>query len=978
MSDSVHLHLGLHLADTWREVAGPWLVRATRAALGSELPWVVLTPSRAYAQALKALLLADQRSVGGIHFWTPGDLRRALRLHMSFQARIGIREHLHVLLASVAAEQEEASAQAVARDPARLLRSLDQVHAGGHPVTELGFAPAEKVAAAYAKALEHTHLTTVQQFDWALARKPPAGVLGGLLVLGFDAAHWELWPLLQGAVRSAVEAEVVLTRPRSKAEDLDQAWVSSWEEEFGEAEPMAETEEPSRFAALAQQMENPEGSASGVTPPISILIGRHLREQASAVVAQCAAWLAEGTVSRLGILLPGPGPLAREISSQLKARGLLHYDSLGHPAPPSLTARRWRAWIQLQRTYRLGPLKQVLELSPELSLPEGWERQAERALGDMLVDDLPVLSERLYHLKHAETATLLSGLESLSAEDTLHQLLQETKAHWTRLKWDDALAALKLQESAVESMREYDLTASLFLDWLEAVTPSPAQVRDPESTNPLALVHLVTYPQAEGLAWSHVIMTDLNEGQWPPSFDTISYLHERQITALNHGVLATGRQGEGHTVVQPGHALMLGPNERRALCRRQFYNLVESARRGLALTCVLESEEGKGRILPASDLLSHLYFSAFREPLSEAAMQARHAATADWLDALPAAPREPPPAQPAPMHQVRIAYDERRRDAPFGIYACAFAQPPAQAISLSCKEWQDALVDPASVWMKHYLGVAPARDENGDRWPMTRGSWVHAWLARGLCRSSNTFVPRAHGAAIAEAVERVAGQTREVLSLPFQTNQRAVPEWWRARWAEAEWLALHFARRLAELNDWPWAATEWKLPQPCEVKLIGPALRLRGRLDLLLSQREPEGVPEAGWLADFKTGSDKKLSARSFQKQFLRGEGVQLALYALALEAAGCREVHISLLNADSEVAPQIGLPEVHEALSIWEALAVMQESGIFGMRGKVRNEFGRSVTLPLAHLEVDQDLWERQWQLTHPYLAEADEGAHE
>ncbi len=64
MAESGHLHLGLNLADSWREVAEAWFGRATRAALGGEMPWVVLSPSRAYAQALKAQLLAEGRSVG--------------------------------------------------------------------------------------------------------------------------------------------------------------------------------------------------------------------------------------------------------------------------------------------------------------------------------------------------------------------------------------------------------------------------------------------------------------------------------------------------------------------------------------------------------------------------------------------------------------------------------------------------------------------------------------------------------------------------------------------------------------------------------------------------------------------------------------------------------------------------------------------------------------------------------------------------
>ena len=976
MSASVHLHLGLALSDTWREVARPWFDRAVGAALATEAPWAVLTPSRSLGLALKARLLAEGRSVGGLYFWTPGDVRNALRQAAATSGTVAVREHLHLLLASVATGSDERPAAAVARDPARLLRSLDQLQAAGHPARELGFPPAEKMATACATGMQAAGWTTVQQYDWNLARHPPAGALGGLLVLGFDAAHWELWPLLQAAVQSAAEVHVVLTRPRSKAEDLDQAWVGTWEEAFGEAAPVDEAGEPGTFAALAQQMENPEGDTGSATHEVRVLIGRHVREQATAVVAQCAAWLATESVSQLGILLPGPGPLAREISLQLRTRGLAHFDSFGHPAQPSVSAQRWRAWTTLQRTFRLRNLRAVLDLTPTLPAPDGWERHVERALGDVLVDDLDVLSARVAHTGHEPDAAFLRRFAALPAQGTLHDLLEATRQAWHTLGWPDVQAILEPQASAVAALSDRTLTAALFLDWLEAVAPGPAQLRDPESGNPLARIHLLPYTQAEGLTWSHLILADLNEGQWPPSFETPSYLSDRQITALNRSVLATGRQGEGHIVVKNGHALMLGPNERRALCRRQFYNLVESARAGLALVCALESEDGKGRILPASDFLSHLYFVAFREPLTEKVMHARQAVTAQWLANLPTPDTADHSLQALPVDRVAEAYAQRRVQEPFGRYECAFTSPPAQAIALSCKEWQDALVDPAAVWMKYYLGVAAASDADRDRWPMTRGSWVHAWLARALVQKSNHFAIRAQGSAILEATGQAARRTRDDIAASFAKAHRALPDWWRARWAQAEWLARQFARRLADLPDWPWAATEWSLPKQGEVRCGDVSLRLRGRLDVLLSRQEPAGIPEYGWLADFKTGSDKKLSAKNYGKQFLSGEGVQLALYALALEAAGVREVYISLLNADTEVEPQISLTEVHGAQPMWNEFARMQATGIFGLRGAVRSEFGRSVVLPLATLAVDEDGLEEKWRLTHPDLAEADEAA--
>jgi hypothetical protein len=896
-----------------------------------------------------------------------------LRQATNESTTVAVREHLHLLLASLAVGRKEPALVALARDPARLLRSLDQLRAGGHDARQLGFPPAEQLAAAWASALNEIGWTTVQQFDWNLSQRPPAVHLGGILVMGFDAAHTELWPLLQAAVRLAEEAHVVLTRPRSKAEDLDQAWVGTWEESFGEAEPIGEEGEPGAFAALAQRMENPEAMLPPPTQPVRVLIGRHVREQASAVTAQCAAWLGTGEVTRLGILLPGAGSLAREISIQLQAHGLTHFDSFGHPAPPAISSQRWRAWTTLQRAFRIDNLHRVVQLSPTLVAPDQWEKRVDQALGDVLVDEVDVVAARVDQRGHDATATFLRRFTALPAQATLGELLRATRTAWTALGWSDALALFEPQAAAVAALENRPLSAALYLDWLEAVASSPAQLRDPETANPLARIHLLPYHQAEGLAWSHLIMADLNEGQWPPSFDTPGYLSEEQITALNKSVLITGRQGEGHTVVKSGHALMLGPNERRALGRRQFYNLVESARHGLALVCALEGDDGKGRILPASDFLSHLYFMAYDQPLSETTMHRQHEATQKWLATLPPPEATPTAPQPLPVQQVTRAYDERRQNKPFGIYECTFATPPAHPASLSCKEWQNALIDPASAWMKKYLGVESGRDENRDRWPMTRGNWVHAWLARALCPKANRFEKRARGAALLTGTTQAADHTRAGIAPAFAAGQRSLPDWWLARWSQAEWMARLFARRLAEVDDWPWAATEWSLPKACVIPLLDGPLNLYGRLDLLLAQEEPGDIPAVCWLADFKTGKDNKLSPKNYRQQFLQGEGVQLALYALALETAGAREVQISLLNAGAEVGPQITLHEVHEALPMWEELARMQKTGAYGMRGGLRQEFGRSLTLPLATLRVAVDVWEEKWRMTHPALAETE-----
>jgi len=976
VAGSVQLLLGGAFDDTWREVARPWLAGAARQALLADAPWVVLAPSRAWGHALKARLVADGLHIGGVFFWTPGELRDHLRRQQQRPPHIAVREHLHLLLASTADREEADAARAAAREPARLMRSLDQLTAAGLDARALDFPPAEQLARRFASALQDAHWTTVQEFDWSLARQPPAPALASLLLLGFDAAHWELWPLLSAAVRSARQATVVLTAPRSKAEHLDQAWIGTWEHAFGEAEPLATEERPAPFAVLAHRMENPEGDAGRrEAPAIEVLIGRNVREQAEAIVAQCLAFLAQPDATRVGVLFPGPDPLCREVSAQLLRRGIPHFNAFGHVTPPPSLLLRWRAWTGLQRSYRLEPLRVLLQLDDAAAPPEKFQRAVDRAYGDVLVDDLPVLAARLHDLGRddsLEAARFLSRYERLPDRGTLAELRDATRQAWLKLGWTDLLAELEPQLLPLAGLAERPLSSGAWLDWLDNVAPSAAPAREADAATPLAHLHLLSYPQAEGLPWSHLVLTDLNEGSWPPPFDPAGFLSDDRIAALNRDALEQGAQGEGHVTTKAGRALLLGASERREIFRRQFYNLVESATSGLAVTCALESEDASGRVSPASDFLSHLYFTANGAPLTEHRMEELQAVTARWLARVPPPTAIDPPQQPAGLPQVTAAYQARRARAPFGPYECAFpAAPPPRPARLTCKEWERAVRDPAGAWMALYLGVQPADEiRTADRWPITRGTWVHQWLARALCDSLGRFEPRARGADIAPRVRQAVQVTQRAIAHAFAVAGRAEPQWWRARLDHAEWMALQFARRLAALTDWPMAAAEWTLPRLAHYQGARGRLELRGRIDALLAQEAGEGLPALCWVADFKTGNEKALTEKNLSARLLDGYGVQICLYALALASSGAREVAVSLLTPETAVAPQANLDAIRARQPFWDELVRMQDSGIFGLRGQVRAEYGPALELPLATLPVEEELLEEKWALTHPDLA--------
>ncbi len=977
MPQRVQLIQGAGFGFLWA-AAREWFARASREALAGPAPWVVLTGGRPMAHALKARLLAEGTNLGAVYFWSPGDARDFLRRALAQPPELVVREHAHLLLALAAESIERAP-----REPARVLRALDRVQAAGLAAGALEYPPVERLAGQLEKDLSDAGWVTKQQLDWRLAERPPEGLIAHLLVAGFDGAHFESWPLLQAAVRCSREALVLLTAPRSKAEWLDQAWIGTWEEQFGGSETGSTDVSGTPFAPLAQRMEfGAEHAAEQPAPRPAVRIGRTLQEQAEAVAAQLILFAAEPAATRIAALFPGRGPLAREVSARLLARGVPHYDAFGFLPPPDPALARWAAWSALQRTPTLAGLHRLLDQPHPLgpAVPEGLFDTLKRAAGDVLVDDLAVLGARLKDMGAPEAldaARFIELFRPLPARNTLALHFEQTCARWTALGWSDLLTALDSQWRTVAPFGGREASLGQWLDWLDSAAPVAAPVRAPHAANPFALIHLLPYAQAEGLDWSHLVLAGLNEGHWPPPAEADGFLTDDRVGMLNKAALRQGRQGEGHWTLQPGRSLMLGASEQRELQRRQFFNLVEGVTSGLALTASLEADGDSGRLLPASDFLSHAFFTATGAPLTGELMREIQALTSGWLAAWPAAPHIAGPRQPVPIERTGQAFRARRAPAPFGSFECAFERaPPPKPAQLTCKKWETAIRDPARVWMETFLSVAPPDDlRDLDLWPLTRGNWVHRWLAAALCPVLGRFETRRRGEEITRHIRRLAAATRAEIVPAFRAAGREEPQWWRARLAQAEWLALQFGAQLAALDGWPAAAVEWNLPKGAAHAAGSSALALRGRIDVLFAPDAAAALPAKAWIADFKTGQDKPLSEAALAARLAEGIGVQLCLYALALAGAGGADLHISLLTPQAPLAPQLGLARIKEQGPFWSELARMQETGIFGIRGEVRAEYGMGLVLPIATLPVERDLLEEKWALTHAGLR-AEEGA--
>lgn len=1059
-SCEVSLHIGNSFQAAWENVLLPWFESIAPRAFENQAPVAVVAPIGSHSAFLRQKLLEHRVSLLGIKFLSPRLLREILLRGSS--AKLPLREHLRLLLATAAeefsartrageSEQDDFDlatiAKSVARDPDHFLRAIDQLNAAGWSFADAGSPALQKIVDSFQKLAGQCGFQMLHEADRtaveAAATSPPR--FSDLLVTGFNAAHWPVWPLLRAAVLSARKATVVLSDPRDEARDLDETWVGTWEETFGASQPISEA-----VAALDQRRTNEcdghrrplqqDAEPSGETPAgrktflheltrlpespselkaraahpiedVHFLVGRNATEQARAIVALTAQFLSEKSCERIGILFPSPGALHRLVTALLEETKIPHNDAIGHPATNPLDGPDWRAWLDLQENPRLKSLFRFLrtfengeKIFADVSVAN-FEKTLRSAYDDVLIDDIEVLREYCAHRNGEEhcarVASGLTKLRFLPEHGAMSILLGESRKIFEQFGWRERWSEIdRLSRNWSEAVSAL-VSRRTYLRWLAEIGCTPAIERDECGDHPYSRVQLLRYAAAEGQDWPHLILTGLNEGEWPPRGDDSGFIREQEIVDLNRGIrrlnrsaIRQGRHGEGQWSVEEGKTLYLGPAEQAEIARRQFFNLLESAGEKIGVTANLFQDSAPERTWNPSDFFSRLYFAARGKPVSQEVMDALEASTRAWLKKMDAVAGivDPGSAVNANIAQSRAAYDARRQPEESGEHEFALLKPPERAVSFRVTDWEKALKNPALVWMKYFLGVE-ADDETGDGWSRSTGKWVHDWLAQSAgATNENGFVQLPPLEAIRSRLLDAAREFLSQVERLCERCSRALPDWWSSGWNNALYVADCLAAHLSELHDWSHLATEWQLASPEIIPLDdNKDLRIRGRIDLILARGRANaslfGFADL-WVIDFKTGRQRGFNLRELRrnesskeklhKQLVDGRGVQLGLYALAARQLGGSSIQLTLLTPSGDLEPQFHIGDVLEQEGFWCELHRMQETGVFGMLGEVRPEFGFAPPYPLATLGVDLDLLREKWRATHPAFATLQYGGGE
>jgi hypothetical protein len=1001
----VSVHLSSSFAAAWETVLLPWFRSVATSAFKESEPVAVVTPLAAAATFLRSKLLERGISLLGVKFLTPVQLREII---VQGGASIPLREHLRLLL-SIAAEQSAPSqdpdlaaiAKSVARAPDNLLREIDRVRAAGWNFSDVAPPALHVIAEKFDELVRQCGFQLVHESDRAAIEiaRTTAPPLSNLLVTGFSGAHWPLWPLLQATALAAQRATVVLEYPREQTRAVDEAWIGTWEEFFGPATPVVEERErPRPFADLVRPINATIGLATRNRP--HFLVGLDMNEQARAIAAMAIKFLSEKSCARLGILFGRAGALPRLVSQLLARAGIAHNDAIGHVAPGEFETAGWSAWLVLQENHQLDSLLRFLDANPDSGgeLPIQTVRDKLRlAYRKILIDNIAVLREycarQTGDAEFRAIAKLLARIRFLPTNAALSRFLAETKTVFAELKWNNRWAELDRLSKTWSHALDQEFSRATYLRWLNEIINSYAIARAPDGKHLYSRVHLMSYAEAEGNQWSHLIVAGLNQGEWPQSESESGLLHEEQIADLNARAIRRGSQGEGHAVARDDKTILLGVQERRQIALRQFSSALESVEHGLAITASLHQESAPERVWNPSELFSQIYFAARGTPLSQEAMSILQQRTRAWLADIAAVshPEHSPQAarsDSASIAQTRVAYDARRRaNISFGEYEFALREPIDRQITLRATEWDKVVKIPALIWMKTYLGVE--NEESGlNEWSATTGNWVHDWLAQiAGTASHNVFVDLPPADEMRERVAQAARAFKKQIVDLCLACGRAPPDWWHSGWSNALALADCLASKLGEADGWPCMAAEWNLQSPQIISLKrGMELRLRGRIDLVLGQSRPN-KPEFRrqiWIIDYKTGSTKSLrptgnvpDARfaAVRRKLVRGDAIQLGLYGLAARELGATDIRLSLLSPRTDLErPQLALVDLEAHSDFWGELHRMQETGIFGLRGPIRSEFSFAADYPLAMLPIDMEFLHEKWSVTHPPFADEED----
>jgi hypothetical protein len=949
----IELLLSRHADTAWMEVVRPWL----EGGRGQLARAFVIVATRGQAHGFKQRCLMEGVPLLGVEFLTPGLARQKWRA-LAAEPRpvlgrelllLGLRTLIARCLAPLTiADEHWGFWKSLQSDPERALDDFDTLLKGCFRAEDFPLEPLRAIFTELTAWVDGhgAGFAPVEAERAGLAQLPAnATRIGGrLLVCGLGAEHWGEFFNVAAFVRRMTDVTVVLPEPafRGRA-DSDEKWVELWQSLLGvlaqpvDAPPPVKTCEP--VGALWTREP-----ADGATERATVLVGRARADEMVLVADAITERLANGA-ENIGVIFPKADAAYLRLVALLRAREVPFADLLEGAAMPPVDVQAQRALVSF---YKGGArIDDLLEIWPLLrALGAGNDEHVNLTLAtvrracERSFDELHThaLAAHVEHWKEAEPALAEIARKLLPAwpdELTLADALARFEAVCEALSIVEPEGLGPLEAFAQKAGDEV-FPVAVVLATLEEFLPSKSPPADRTGKGTFARVTITTRRRAEGLAWSHLFLTEANAGVWPDRGQPSPWLTDEQREELNN----RGR-----------FTLGLFTSEHRAALEKESYaQLARDTRSEVVFSAALFDEENPELPLAPNSWVERVLWA------SGAATEAGGLEEAFAREARVAVDI----VKPDESDEKWKAIWDGRRDAERPFDEHFFAGDPAV---ITPKKWsarrvEQGVQDPAVLWFESVLGVQRVPWE-----PLVRGraralgQLAHALLAEALTAGqvgAGGFGPLPSQA---EAAERLAR------ALVTKRAGWPADRYWDSFHAELTHACEVLLGRTYEIAPaQAFVAAEWNLPRGATVKCGEGRIEVGGRVDLVLSDRP-------GWrgatveILDFKTGGDVKLNAARMARD---GRSLQLALYLAAMQALGAASGRVWMVKIEPGGTTSLRMEELDVALMSLTRLEKFIESGRYGALTADRAEYPPyGYTWPLACVPIPATVLEAKFVKT-------------
>ena len=97
------------------------------------------------------------------------------------------------------------------------------------------------------------------------------------------------------------------------------------------------------------------------------------------------------------------------------------------------------------------------------------------------------------------------------------------------MKWDNRWTEIDRFVQRWSTASSVEFSRAIYLRWLKEILDSFTIGRAPQADHVYSRVHLLSYGEADGHEWSHLILAGLNQGEWPQSQRESGFLSDEEI-----------------------------------------------------------------------------------------------------------------------------------------------------------------------------------------------------------------------------------------------------------------------------------------------------------------------------------------------------------------------------------------------------------------------------------------------------------------